>query len=222
MSISSPSRRRAVVASMVALALVTAGPSAFAAKHKPRPKPKPKPICNLITDPKGNEGPTQNGQEWPDPALDVVSADVASNAQYVTVAIRVAKLTIPDPQAPEGVYYRFAFVGSQSQIGHNLDVRIAPTASGTWAPTWQDGKSGTGVIDTAHNEIRITQPLSFFGTGTNAVVPGGPPFHNFTVTTDWVTPGLEQPLNNGQFGQNVNNTTATYVMGTPTCVPVGH
>src|SRR3954451_3991733 len=221
MSISSHSRRRAVVASMVALALVAAGPSAFA-KTKHKPKPKPKPVCNLVTDPKGNEGPSQNGQVWADPALDIVSADVASDSKNVTVAIRVAKLSIPDSMAPAGLYYSFSFVGSQSQIGHILDVRIAPTASGSWAPVWQDGKSGTGVIDTVHNEIRITQPLSFFGTGANAVVPGGPPFHNFTVQSDWANPGLEQGLTNGQMGQVANNTTGTYVMGTPSCVPVGH
>lgn len=219
------SRRRAVLTSVVALALAAAGPSSFAAtKHKPKhkPKPKPKPVCNLVTDPKGNEGPSQNGQGWPDPALDIVSADIASNAKYLTVAIRVAKLTIPDPQAPAGVYYSFSFVGSQSQIGHFLDVRIAPTASGTWAPVWQDGTHGTGVIDTAHNEIRITQPLSFFGSGANALVPGGPPLHNFTAQSDWANPGLEQGLTNGRMGQVANNTAGTYVMGTPSCVPVGH
>lgn len=223
MSISPHSRRRAVVTSMVALALVAAGPSAFAkAKHKPKPKPKPKPVCNLVTDPKGNEGPSQNGQGWADPALDIVSADVASDAKNVTVAIRVAKLTIPDSQAPGGVYYSFTFTGSQSQIGHILDVRIAPDASGKWVPTWQDGTHGTGVIDTAHNEIRITQPLSFFGSGANAVVPGGPPFHNFVVQSDWANPGLEQGLTNGRMGQDASNPTGTYVMGTPSCVPVGH
>jgi len=217
------SRRRAVVASMIALALVAAGPSALATtKHKPKPKPKPKPVCNLVTDPKGNEGPARNGQGLADPALDIVSADIASNAQYVTVAIRVAKLTIPDSMAPGGIYYSFSFVGSQSQIGHILDVKIVPTASGGWAPVWQDGTHGTGVIDTAHNEIRITQPLSFFGTGANAVVPGGPPFHSFAVQSDWANPGLEQGLTNGQMGQVANSNTATYVMGTPSCVPVGH
>jgi hypothetical protein len=222
MSISPHSRRRAMVASMVALALVAAGPSAFAkAKHK-QPKPKPKPVCNLVTDPKGNEGPSQNGQGWADPALDIVSADIASDAKNVTAAIRVAKLTIPDSQAPAGIFYRFEFVGSRSQIAHDLDVKIAPTLSGTWAPVWQDGKNGTGVIDTAHNQIRITLPMSFFGTGANAVAPGGPPFHTFTVTADWADPALEGPLQGGEFGQNVLNTTATYVMGTPSCVPVGH
>jgi len=217
------SRRRAVLTSVVALSLVAAGPSAFAAKkHKPKPKPKPKPVCNLVTDPKDNEGPAQNGQGMADPALDIVSADIASDAKNITVAIRVAKLTVPDPQAPAGLYYYFEFVGSQSQIGHFLDVRIMPTASGSWAPTWQDGTHGTGVIDTAHNEIRITQPLSFFGSGANAVVPGGPPLHNFTVQSDWADPGLEQGLTGGQMGQNVTNANATYVMGTPSCVPVGH
>jgi len=211
-----------VLTSFVALALAAAGPSAFATtKHKPKPKPKPKPVCNLVTDPKGNEGPEKNGQGWADPALDIVSADVASDAKNVTAAIRVAKLTIPDSMAPAGVYYSFSFVGSQSQIGHILDVRIAPTASGTWAPVWQDGTHGTGVIDTAHNEIRITLPLSFFGTGANAVVPG-PPFHNFSVTADWANPALEQAFFQGDMGNFVSNATATYVQGTPSCVRVGH
>lgn len=219
MSISSHSRRRAVVASMVALALVAAGPTAFAAKHKP--KPKPKPVCNLVTDPKGNEGPN-NGQPYADPALDIVSADIATDAKNVTAAFRVAKLTIPDSMAPAGIFYRFEFVGSQSQIAHDLDVKIAPTASGGWAPVWQNGSVGTGVIDTAHNEIRVTVPMSFLGTGANAVVPGGPPFHNFTVTADWADPALEAPLENGFFGQIINNTTSSYKLGTPSCVPVGH
>ena len=218
------SRRRAALATMVAMALVASGPSAFAStrhKHKPKPKPKPKPVCNLVTDPKGNEGPNHDGSVYGDPALDIVSADVASNAQYVTAAIRVAKLTIPDSMAPGGLYYSFQFVGSQSQIGHILDVRIMPTASGGWAPVWQDGTHGTGVIDTAHNEIRITLPLSYFGTGQNAVVPG-PPFHKFSVTADWANPALEQAFFQGDLGSFVTNSTATYVQGTPSCVPVGH
>jgi hypothetical protein len=219
------SRRRAALASMVALALAASGPSAFATtkhKHKHKPKPKPKPVCNLITDPKGNEGPIHDGATYADPALDIVSADIATDAKNVTAAIRVAKLTIPDSMAPGGIFYRFEFTGSESQIAHDLDVKIGPTASGGWAPVWQDGTHGTGVIDTAHNEIRITLPMTFFGTGKNAIVPGGPPFHLFKVTADWANPALEAPINDGMFGQNITNTTATYKMGTPSCVPVGH
>ena len=222
-------RRRAVVTAFVALTLAAAAPSSFAAtKHKAKPKPKPKPVCNLVTDPKGNEGPLQDGQTLADPALDIVSADIATNAQYATAVIRVAKLTIPDSNAPAGLFYRFEFTGAQSQIAHDLYVKIVPTGSGSWAPTWQDGTTGTGVIDTKQNEVRITVPLSALGTGVNAVAPGGPPLRAFKVTADWADPalanaGATEGLQAFQVGQTVGpTTTSTYVMGTPSCVSVGH
>jgi hypothetical protein len=211
--ITSRARRRLLTA-MLGVGLVAGGP-AFAAKPKvtPKPKPVPKPVCDLVTDPKGDaEGGALGSNE--DQALDIISADIATNNKYITAAIRVAKLTPADVTRPQGAFYQFQFIGTSNEDGHPMYVQAEPTGA-----TWQGG-SGTGVFDFAHSEIRITLPLSYFGTGAAAVVPG-PPLHGFTVYADLGDPvkPLSPTLN--LYGDTATSN-ASYVPGTPSCVPVGH
>jgi hypothetical protein len=202
--------RRAALSALVVLAVVGSGLSANAATKKA--KPKPKPVCNLVTDKKGDADASQLGSNE-DQALDIVSADVATDAKNITAVIRVAKLANPDSMSPLGNYYSFQFTGSSQQVGHNMYVQIEPTGV-----VWQGG-SGTGVIDAAHNEIRMTLPLSYFGSGAGAIVPG-PPLHGFVVTADWENPAEPVPGTFALVGDTANST-ATYVQGTPSCVAVG-
>ena len=62
----------------------------------------PKPVCNLVTDIVGDEWEEADSGVRPpglsEPTMDLVSGDIASNAKWVTVAIRPKK--IGRPSAP--------------------------------------------------------------------------------------------------------------------------
>jgi hypothetical protein len=198
---------RAVVVAVVGLAIVFTSVSASAAtkkKHK-HARPKPKPVCNLVTDPKGD---VATG----DAALDIVSADVATNATTITGVIRVAKLSSPDVMAPEGMFFQFNFTGSAGQTGQHLDAQLLPTGN-----VFQGG-AGTGVVDLAKSEIRISVPLSQW-TAASTIVPG-PPFHNFIVYADHGNPVVAAPDSFTFAGDTATGKT-TYTPGTPSCVAVG-
>jgi hypothetical protein len=201
--------RRAAMSALIVLAVLGSGMSANATT---KAKAKPKPVCNLVTDAKGDAEDGQLGSNE-DPSLDIVSADVATNSKQITAVIRVAKLANPDSLSLLGNYYSFGFTGSSLQVGQTMYVQIEPTGV-----VWQGG-AGTGVLDTVHNEIRMTLPLSYFGTGAAAVVPG-PPLHGFIATADWENPAEPVPSTLAIWGDTAQSNT-TYVPGTPSCVAVG-
>src|SRR5437764_15191751 len=116
------SRARAVVGVTAALAIALTGASAHAAAKK-KPAPKPKPVCHLITDP-ATDGPPSG-----DSSLNIISADIASNASAITAVIRVQKLADPDLTAPEGRFYELEFTGSAAQTGHDLYAMVGPAGN---------------------------------------------------------------------------------------------
>jgi len=151
---------RPAVCATLAASLVVAGAATAATK------PKPKPVCNLVTDANGDANGffvTDTGLPVPpsDDYLDVVSADIASDAKTVTAAIR-PKAVGADPMAPTGSAYYFNF-----SIGGTPVYLTAQTdGSGAWTYNYGDfaGEGGTrndlgtatGVVDAAKKEIRIT------------------------------------------------------------------
>lgn len=85
-------RFHAAVAAAV-LAAVAVAPAADAApKKKPKPKPLPPPACNLVTDPAGDVSNTLVAVDaFPkDDGLDLLGADVVSDAKNITAVIRLA------------------------------------------------------------------------------------------------------------------------------------
>ena len=208
MSLREKSPFRIVVGLVVVLAIALTSVSAVAAtkKKKPAPKPKPKPVCNLVVDPATDGPPTG------DASLNIVSADVATNATTITAVIRVQKLSDPDLMAPQGRFYELQFTGTSQQIGVPIYAMLSP-AGNTF-----EGGAGTGVVDVAKNEIRISVPLSHW-TGAGSVVPG-PPFHDFIVYAD-ISNGAEPiPTTFTTLGDTATSK-ATYQPGTPSCVAVG-
>lgn len=206
------SRHRLALFALVTLAVLGSGVSANATT-KVKVKPKPKPVCNLVTDPKGDADSGELGSNE-DQAMDILSADIATNATQITAVIRVVKLPTTDTMSPSGLFYEFSFTGSANQTGHPMYVQIEPTGT-----VWQDG-NGTGVLDYKKNEIHITLPLSYFGTGAAAVVPG-PPLHNFTVYADVANPAKPLPTTLSVLGDAAGPAQTAYVPGTPSCVTVG-
>jgi hypothetical protein len=148
---------RPAACAVVALSLVGAGAASAATK--------PKPVCNLVTDAQGDANGfvvTDTGLPVPpsDDYLDIVSADIASDAKTVTAALRL-KAVGADSMAPTGSTYYFNFTISGTQV-----FLTAKTDGTAWTYSFGDftGDAGgrntlgdaTGVIDAAKKEIRIT------------------------------------------------------------------
>ena len=163
-------------------------------------------MCNLVVDP-ATDGPPSG-----DTSLNILSADVATNATTITAVIRVQKLMDPDLTAPEGRFYQVQFSGSSAQTGHVLYAVLGPQGDSF------EGGAGKGVVDTTKNEVRISVPLSFW-SGASALVPG-PPFHDFTVYADLSSVAEPIPTTFTTLGDTATSK-ASYIPGTPSCVTVG-
>jgi hypothetical protein len=213
------------VAAVAALACVTAltVPSGAAAKTS----------CKLVTDPAGDTYAYRNaGQaKVPDASLDLTGGDIASNTKAVTVVFRVAKLAVPSPTSPQGVRFYaevspttaddvFYFEGDITAATKTFYVGYQGASLQVTQVRPQLG-AATGVVDTAHNEVRITAPLSLF------VKRGA----KFTARTKWTS----LTLFTGRMVASANSVTGSavapfaddavaaksYLHNTPSCVKVG-
>lgn len=139
-------------ASVAALALCLAASGFADAAPRPKPKPKPKPpICNLIVDPRGDTpsvNPSGGTGAMYDPNLDVLSADIANNAEWVSGVIRLAALDPTDSMAPTGRFYMLNWAYGSNGVGQNISVAVTPTGT-VFSP------GATGRLDFAKREIRI-------------------------------------------------------------------
>lgn len=149
---------RPVVAVVVGAGLVLAG-SAGAAVKKP-------PVCNLVTDPAGDaNGFVVTGTPLPsDDFLDIVSADIASDAKNLTAVIRL-KAVGADSTAPTGgtVYFNFTIGDSKSYVAAVLDGKGGATFSAgdfTGTPGRKQLAEATGFVDAKTKEIHITAPAN--------------------------------------------------------------
>lgn len=154
-------RRRPALALAVACGVALSG-GAQAAPSKP--------ACNLIQDPAGDV-------TLPSANLDIVSADIASNAKKLTAVIRVAKLANSDGTAPTGVAYNFRFKLPGDTTQYYLLASAEPSPFGS--TTFEYGTietnrltpigDATGTFDLAKNEVRVTAPTTF---GSAKIKPG--------------------------------------------------
>ena len=168
------------------------------------PRPKPKPVCNLIVDAKGDAvapaAPMPN-----DPNLDILSADIATNATTLTAVLRIADLSGKGDTSPTGRAYTFVFTAR----GHVVSVEGIVGPSGV---TWAGGK-GSGTIDSKKNEVRVHIPLSTLPVQVKA----GDKLNGLKAHTwRWVH-GTRVVIGNVDTG--VTNTA--YTAGAPSCVKVG-
>lgn len=136
------------------------------------PKPPAK-SCRLVKD-AAADTEALTPDESLDRQLDILSADVATNARDLTVVLRLAALTASDPANPQGRVYEFDFtaveknfivMGSLLPGGNSFNVFISETRleeneSGARSATGIG--SATGVVDVVKKEIRMTAPLSVF------------------------------------------------------------
>jgi hypothetical protein len=192
----------------------------------------PKPVCNLVTDAKGDTfaaryqdtihelgGPGLYGPA--EPALDILSVDVASNGKTITAVVRVDKLAKNASSAPGGLAFRVQFA-SEAEDDENMYLNAATDGTkdtftaGTRAITANlstklaDVK---GVFDLAKNEIRISAPVSVFaaqGVKSGAV-----------LNLDFDQTASRQLAEGRAAFADVATGGSTYKVGTPSCVKVG-
>jgi hypothetical protein len=186
---------------------------------------KPAPSCNLMLDDKGDAqflGAAPN-----DANLDIVSADIASDAKTVTAVLRLAAFSEVDPQSPlgRGYYVLFNAAGSEFPIYFNMqitpdvtsfrwgDLETLATGNGSYV------KKGdaTGVIDAAKGEIHISVPVS--DVKSIAKVAPGAKLSNVAANATAV---LGTSVSGGLVS-TVDDATSSkpYIAGSPSCVKPG-
>jgi hypothetical protein len=134
----------------------------------------PAPVCNTITDPKGDTFAirTQDAQGAYGPqedALDIVSADLASDGKVVTAAVRLVSLSRAISTSPQGFTVGLDFIiGSSSDVvrlqavlvnGDSDRFEVSAKADDAVPNTPSTFVAAvTGVVDEKKGEIRITAP----------------------------------------------------------------
>ena len=173
----------------------------------------PKPVCNLVSDAAGDV-------MLPSAALDVVSADIATDAKKLTGVIRVAKLANSDGTAPTGFAYNFRFKVAGSPTQFYLLASNVPSPIGQ--TTFEYGTielnrltplgDAKGVLDLAKNEVRVTAPTAL---GPVTVKPGTKIVDLQAITQRRFVVLLSTA------DSTVIDEKRTYTAGTPSCVKPG-
>lgn len=185
-----------------------------------------KPVCNLLTDAKGDA--TGGTGAANDPVMDIISADVASNAKKITAVLRVQKLAATSVNYPLGISWRVSFtiadtnytmsaLSDRSGVASQTSYSDPTTGQGTIAraPT-------TAVLDTAKNEVRITASVVAFGDRVN--VKPGTAVTALSATTVGIFQLPVNPVVNGNLRYATADTAtggSDYKAGTASCVVVG-
>ena len=212
-----PSRPLVLLAASAAL--VTGAAAASAAPKKPAPV---KPVCNLVVDDpndtfllRSQDGVVAGPQE---DALDIVSADLASDAKRITAVIRVKKLATTIATGV-GQGYELQFLND----GENTLYLSATITNGAQAfsvgfrdPTANTATSlgdASGVFDLAKNEVRISAPVSAFSAQGTGVKPGKLlSIGTITASRNLVAVNVFADVSEGG---------TTYKAGAPSCVTPG-
>lgn len=208
------SLRTALATSLVA-AVALAGGAAAA----------PKPVCNLMSDPKGDASFLDTLPN--DRSLDIVSADVASDAKTLTGVLRVDAFSAVSPTSPLGRGYYVMFNAPKAEFPIYLNVQITPDVTRFAWGTRETLASGngsyvrkgeaTGVIDAAKNELRISVPLADVAAVTK-LTPGT----KLTALTASTTSVIGTSASGGLVA-TVDDAAGSkaYLVGTPSCVAPG-
>ena len=145
--------RTRMTALVLVAGLAMSGVADAAVKHKAKPKPPP---CNIIKDNPSDSGPLSGAAGAPlyDPSLDILSADVATNATTITTVIRVKQLTESDSSWQFGREWSLEFTTSTGQ--HYALIAYDGT------PAHKDAAASIGhvTLDYPRGEVRVSAKLS--------------------------------------------------------------
>lgn len=209
------SLRTVLATSMVAAVALAGGAAAAPAKA----------VCNLMSDPKGDASFLDVAPN--DRSLDIVSADVATDAKTLTGVVRVDAYSAISPTSPLGRGYYVLFNAPKAEFPIYLNVQITPDLTRYSWGTRQTLPSGsgryvrsgdaTGVIDAASNELRISVPLKDV-----AAVAKLTPGTKLTALTANTTAVLGTSATGGLVA-TIDDAAGTkpYIVGTKSCVTPG-
>lgn len=214
--------RPVLAASLVGAVALAGGAVAAPAKAKA------KPVCNLVTDAGGDtflvrSQDTAGAYGPQEDSLDILSADVATDAKTLTGVFRLKSLAAAAGTSPGGASYDINF--TTPTIKSPVYVRAILPSSG--APTAEAGTresiivtslatplgAGTVVVDKAKNEVRFSFPLAHF-------TPAGGLKAGEKLTFGDVTTGRAVGTSRAVFA-DVAATDKAYTVGAPSCVVPG-
>jgi len=214
-------RARSIVLSVVCGVLAVSGVAAEAAPKKQKPKP---PVCNLVTDAKGDADDISAAEDvGPNsPALDILSADIATDATNITAVLRVDKLTKNDSTSPLGNAWYVYFSGNGPEL--YLSGVLTPTgesfSAGYVDTTRMSLGAATGVFDTDKSEIRVTAPLAIFAP--QAVIKPGSKLSTLNALTQRYVGAAAAGFSRGvTLSADTAEGGKSYVAGSRSCVAVG-
>ena len=209
------SLRTVLATSLVAAVALAGGATAAPAKA----------VCNLMSDPKGDASFLDTLPN--DPSLDIVSADVATDAKTLTGVVRVDKFAAVSPTSPLGRGYYVQFNAPKAEFPIYLNAEITPDRTAFEWGTLETLPSGsgrytlqgqaTGVIDAATNELRISVPLKDI-----AAVAKLTPGTKLTALTSTATSLIGTSVSGGLVA-TIDDAAGSkaYVVGTKSCVVPG-
>jgi hypothetical protein len=200
------------------VALVLVAPLAGQAQAKSAPKP----ICNLVSDAKADETPVADAN------LDVVSADLASDAKRITAIIRLnGSPSAIDPAAPNGRYYNISFLGQGADNIVFFNYVTSPSASagvyGHYDPaTHVNTGDGDATVKLGEHTITMTTSLGNFSTWGGKFKPGAK-IAQIDVTAGRMAGAFVNSTVYGYSPQPADDAAASkpYVAGSRACLKVG-
>ncbi|HVF04109.1 MAG TPA: hypothetical protein VNA20_04660 [Frankiaceae bacterium] len=197
-------RSRQIAAAALVLPLLVGVTTAEAATKKKKRPPPPPPVCHLVVDGKDDAkgtGTSMDGQN--EPTLDILGADIASNATTLNVVFRMAAVEATPTTAPVGRGWDLSFTVK----GQSLVVRSYVSPSAT---KWADG-NGTGKVDAAKNEVRVMVPIAKLST----------PFKPGDKITE-IRASSWRYVMNDMFGKvDHGDAVKPYLAGQRSCIAVG-
>jgi hypothetical protein len=177
--------------------------------------------CNLLTDAAGDaEGLILPGN---DPQMDILSADLATNAKTLTGVIRLAKVgTTNTTGAPGGAAYflQFNAAGAPNPLYVSAAFDREGVATYSFGQYTVVGATGnydelgtvtTGVVDTVKNEIRVSVPVTGF---TGASIKKGVKLSELEASSTFQLVALVGTIDEATGGK-------AYTAGGASCVVVG-
>ncbi len=234
------------------LSLAASGPAALASPHKT--KDHPKAVCNLVSDPGADAivdptiGLAKKGLQ--DNNADIRSADIASDATYVTVVIRVKSLATPDAAWPEahGYLVQWSVPGHATPVYLGATLDPNPAAAVAYGPQFVFGDELTfktpavvftgfnidsaakvkGTVDKTNATVTLSVPISQLG-GYGTFKPGTR-FDAVTAMSQVLINAPNTPKNLPLFGGSLaqgmstpdtDTATKPYIAGTPSCIKPG-
>lgn len=206
---------RAAIVTGLVLATAVTGVSQAAA---------PKKVCKLVSD-SATDGARGD-------ALEIISADVATNTKSLTAVIRVKKLAKSNPDAPTGQSWYIDWTVPGGKFPMAMSYAVSPTGESA-SVSYKDGnlyRGATGdvtkaVFDTVKNEIRMTAPLNAWAAEVGVTIKPKMKLSGLAVNAFWYVGAIVTTpagtTSGGSLQPGDDAAGKPYVAGTPSCVTVG-